>query len=176
MSVKKTSGIGSKVIRIRAKKVVKFGDQKLKKLIKDLTDTMRHDNLVGMAAPQIGQSWRVFVTEIRPTTYRKNISKEDGLRIFINPELVSCSDKQVSGYEGCGSVAAAQIFGLVKRPVKVTVKAFNEKGEKFTLSASGLLARVIQHEIDHLNGVVFIDHIKDTRKLLDRESYVKIKK
>lgn len=176
MPVKATSQIGSKVIRTRAREVVKIGSRETRKVIKDLIDSMRHHNLVGMAAPQIGRGLRVFVTEIRKTTYRKNISDVDAVRVFINPRLVEKSKQQVVGYEGCGSVASALLFGPVKRPRTVTVTAQDATGQRFKLKATGLLARVIQHENDHLNGIVFIDHVTDTRKLLGREEYIGLPK
>jgi peptide deformylase len=137
---------------------------------------MRHHNLVGMAAPQIGRSLRIFVTEIRKTTYRKNISDVDAVRVFINPRLVEKSKQQVVGYEGCGSVASALLFGPVKRPRTVTVSAQDAEGRRLQLKATGLLARVIQHENDHLNGIVFLDRVTDTRKLLGREEYIGLPK
>jgi peptide deformylase len=176
MSVKPTSQIGSRVIRTRARAVLKINSRETQKTIKDLVDSMRHHNLVGMAAPQIGKGLRIFVTEIRQTTYRKNLSEEDAVRVFINPRLVEKSKRQVSGYEGCGSVASALLFGPVKRPRTVTVSAQDATGQRFQLKATGLLARAIQHETDHLNGIVFLDRVTDTRKLLGREEYVGLPK
>ena len=115
MPIKPTIQLGNTVIRQRAKTVKDISLPKVQKTIKNLIDSMRHDNLVGMAAPQIGKGWRVFVTEIRQTTYRKNIAKGDPLRVFINPKITRSSKKLQSGYEGCGSVAQAGLFGVVKR-------------------------------------------------------------
>jgi peptide deformylase len=176
MSVKATAQIGSKVIRTRTRAVLKVDSRETKQIIKDLIDSMRHHNLVGMAAPQIGKGLRIFVTEIRKTTYRKNISTEDAVRVFINPRILEKSKRQVIGYEGCGSVASALLFGPVKRPCTVTVSAQDAEGRCFQLKATGLLARVIQHENDHLNGIVFLDRMTDTRKLLGREEYVGLPK
>ena len=133
---------------------------------------MRHADLVGMAAPQIGQNVKIFVTEIRKTKFRK--TKElDKLRVFINSKIISRSKKMVSGYEGCGSVATAGIFGKVPRPYQVTVSAIDEKNKKFVFTAKGLLARVIQHETDHLNGIVFLDKVANRKSLMSREEYLK---
>lgn len=176
MAIKKTSEIGSKIIRSRAKHVKGLTSAKLKKIIKDLTDTMRHEGLVGIAAPQIGVGSRIFITEVRKTKYRKNISELDSLRVFINPKIKKFSKKMIDGYEGCGSVANGGLFGIVKRSKTVFVKAVNENGEKFEMETSGLLARIIQHEIDHLNGVCFIDKITDTKKLLGRQEYLDMRK
>lgn len=82
----------------------------------------------------------------------------------------------VDGYEGCGSVACGGLFGIVRRPEIVCVRAHNEQGETFELETGGLLARVIQHEIDHLDGICFIDKVSDTSTLLGRGEYIKQKK
>ena len=176
MSIRPTTQIGEKIIRQKAVVVKDVLRPEVRRVIKDLSDSMRHENLVGMAAPQIGEKLRIFVTEIRPTTYRKNISELDSLKIFINPKIVWQSKKQVAGYEGCGSVAAAGLFGLVKRPWSVICEAINEKGQPFKIKATGLLARIIQHETDHLNGLVFIDRVSDTKTLIDRETYINSQK
>lgn len=172
MSIKKSVQIGNKIIRQKAYIVRDVSSVEIQKTIEDLIDSMRHDNLVGMAAPQIGKKWRIFVSEIRQTTYRKNIAKSDSLKIFINPKITWKSKKQQDGYEGCGSVISAQLFASVKRPESVICKALDEKGNPFEIKASGFLARIIQHEIDHLNGIVFIDRISDTKTIMDRQTYI----
>lgn len=175
MAIRKTSEIGSDIIRSRAKEVDKISSAKVKKIIGDLVDSMRHENLVGMAAPQIGIGNRIFVTEIRKTIFRKDISILDPLRVFINPKITKVSKRLVEGYEGCGSIASGGLFGIVKRSETVSVRAFNENGDEFELETSGLLARIIQHEVDHLNGICFIDKVTDTKKLLGRGEYIKLK-
>jgi len=173
MAVKKISEIGSNPIRSKAKKLSNIQGVQTKKLIKDLKDTMRHNNLVGIAAPQIGESLRIFVTEIRETKYRKKM-KTDSFRVFVNPRIVSHSKRMVSSYEGCGSVASTNIFGPVKRYLSVIIRAQNQRGESFEYKASGFLARVIQHELDHLNGIVFIDKVTNSKQLLGKEEYINI--
>ena len=172
---KKVTQVGSPVIRAKAKVVSNCNTPEVRKVIKDLTDSMRQHELVGMAAPQIGKGVRVFVTEVRSTKYRKKHSiKLDGLRVFINPKITSLSQRMNTDWEGCGSVASSQLFGKVKRTGRLTVTARNEKGELFTLEARGLLARVIQHEMDHLNGVVFVDKAI-TSSYMSRDEYLKFK-
>jgi peptide deformylase len=172
MIIKSVTQVGNPIIRRKSKVVKLVALPKVKKIIKDLTDTMRHANLVGISAPQIGQNLRIFVTEIRATTLRK-INKPDKLRVFINPRIISLSGKKVSGYEGCGSVASAGIFGKVSRSNQVTISAFDEKNNKFVLTAKGLLARVVQHEFDHLEGIVFLDKVSDKKSLMSQEEYLK---
>ena len=166
----------NKVIRSKAKNVSSVNDPKVQEVIRSLISVMRERNLVGLAAPQIGIGKRIFVTEVRTTTYRKNIAQPDELRIFVNPKMRSHSRNIVTEYEGCGSVAEAMLFGPVKRLYMVEVEALNEMGEAFLFQANGFLARIIQHEMDHLDGIVFLDKVTDTRKLLGREEYIGLRK
>lgn len=168
--------LGNKVIRSKAKNVSSVNNPEVQMVIRDLISVMRERNLVGLAAPQIGIGKRIFVTEVRTTTYRKNIAQPDELRIFVNPKIRSHSRNIVTEYEGCGSVAEAMLFGLVKRFYMVEVEALNEMGEAFLFQTNGFLARIIQHEMDHLDGIVFIDKVTDTRKLLGREEYIYLRK
>lgn len=174
MAIRKTFQIGSKPIRAKAKPVNDAQSKKVQLTIRDLVDTMRLENLVGMAAPQIGERIRVFVSEIRKTAIRKNLRK-DKLRIFINPQIIDNSKFEVDEYEGCGSVGSANLFGPVRRFRGIIVRALDESGKPFELKATGFLARIIQHEIDHLDGIVFLDKVKDTQQLLGREEYIKLK-
>ena len=132
---------------------------------------MRFEDLVGIAAPQIGENVRIFVTEVRETKYRKEGA--DKLRVFINPKIINVSEETNEDYEGCGSVASAQLFAPVRRPEEITVEAIDESGNTFTYTAKGLLARVIQHEIDHLDGILFSEKISNLKKIMSREEYIK---
>lgn len=166
--------MGSPIIRAKAKPVAlkEIESKKIQTVIKNLTDSMRYYNLVGMAANQIGVSQRIFISEIRKTKNRspKNL---DGLRVFINPKITNLSKKKFAGYEGCGSVAHSGLFGSVSRPASLTVEALDEKGEKFVLKAKGLLAKIVQHEVDHLNGKIFLDHPLNIKTLMSRDEYLK---
>ena len=108
-----------------------------------MIETLHHANGVGLAAPQIGILRRVVVIEVDP---------EQGVIELINPEIIETSGKQV-GLEGCLSLPGK--WGIAARPLRVTVKAQNRKGEEFTISGEHLLARAFCHEIDHLNGVLY---------------------
>ncbi len=173
MVVEEVIQIGNPILRAKNKIIKKTDDKVVQKTIGDLVDSMRHYNLVGMAAPQIGVNFRIFVTEIRPTPSRK-LENLDKLRIFINPKIIWKSKKEVIIYEGCGSVSNGNLFGPVRRPEKVIVKAINEKGEKIKLKTDGLLARVIQHEYDHLLGIEFVEKICDYRKIMSKSEYIKM--
>ncbi len=156
---KKTTQVGNKLIRSKAKRVSNVRSKATQKIIKDLVDSMRHHELVGMAAPQIGEDVRIFVSEIRKTRLRKkqSIKNINKLRVYINPEIAWSSKDKVSDWEGCGSVAFANLFGKVKRSKKVTIRALDGSGSEFTIKADNLLARIIQHEMDHLSGTIFTD-------------------
>jgi peptide deformylase len=164
--------IGNPIIRKKSKRVGKVSSKSIQKTVGDLVDSMRFHELVGMAAPQIGLNLRIFVTEIRKTKTRKPKEK-DQLRVYIKPRIVSFSQDKSVGYEGCGSVASGQLFGPVKRPQRISVKAQDERGKQFTLQAKGLLARVVQHELDHLNGIVYLDRVTDITKLMNQYEYIK---
>lgn len=174
MVVKNIIQIGNSILRQRAKSVKDISSKEIQEVIRNLIDTMRDSGLVGMAAPQIGKSLRIFVSEVRDTKYRR-VGKEDALKVYINPEIIDCFGEQIVGYEGCGSVIHAQLFGPVKRYRFVTVKAIDESGKEFTLKAKDFLARIIQHEYDHLEGILFTDKLDDWKKIMSREEYLKMK-
>ena len=117
----------------------------LAELIPNMFETLTASDGVGLAAPQIGKNIRMFVAE----------ADDDVRRVFINPQIIATSDDSVPYEEGCLSVP--QVYENIMRPSKVTVQAQDQNGKKFTLEAEGLLARIVQHENDHLDGVIFID-------------------
>ena len=127
-------------------KEVKEVTPKIQTLIDDMLETMYEANGVGLAAPQVGILKRLFVIDIG-----------DGPLVFINPEILETSGKQI-GEEGCLSIPGE--VEEVMRPNYVRARAINEKGEEFEIEAEELLARAILHEYDHLNGTLFIDRVK----------------
>lgn len=138
--------IGDEVLREKCTPVKEF-DSAFKMLTDAMFDELLEADGVGLAAPQIGISQRFFVVDIR-----------DGKRyVFVNPEIVETSLEKGPYEEGCLSIPG--VYHDVERPLRVTVQARNAEGKLFNLSADGLLARVIQHEYDHLEGKLFIDHL-----------------
>ena len=136
---------------------------------------------VAIAAPQIGVSLRAFVigenvfpdTSVSKTSEKetKETKKKTSPQlVFINPEITNRSKKEEETEEGCLSVR--WWYGKVKRAQKMTVSAFDEEGKKFTRGASGLLAEIFQHEIDHLNGVLFIDKARELHEMLPVDNRV----
>jgi peptide deformylase (EC 3.5.1.88) len=138
-------------LRLKAKPVQVF-DKTLQTLIDDMFETMRDAPGVGLAAPQIGESQRVVVVEYTDDE-RENARPKK--YVLVNPEIVQESEETVTDLEGCLSVPG--LAGEVERFEAVTVQAKNRFGKPIKLKASGWLARIFQHEIDHLNGVLYID-------------------
>ena len=147
-------------LRQRSKRIGYIGDD-IQQLITDMKEatlsweqSREHEVGVALAAVQIDALQRVVV--IRNDFDNK---ADKTFRVFINPEITKYEGELLLDYEGCLSVK--NIYGLVPRYSKVRVKALNEHGKEVRVTANGFLARIFQHEIDHTNGIVFIDHIKD---------------
>ncbi len=141
------------VLRKPAKKVAKVTPE-LRKLIDDMFETMRAANGLGLAAPQIGVLQRVFVVELEEDEATPGSGVPYAL---INPEIVKSSEDREAGQEGCLSIPGWR--GEVERPVKVVVRALDRDGQRVKLEFEGLVARAMQHELDHLDGVLFIDKL-----------------
>jgi peptide deformylase len=151
--------------------IITLGDERLRKhsivvpdlngaihsIITQMFESIEAGKGIGLAAVQVGNPYRIFVTEL----------PQDKKRVFVNPEIVATSVEQGAFEEGCLSIPGVE--AEVLRPLQVRIQAWNEQGKHFVLDAEALLARVIQHEFDHLNGVLFIDRI-DPKK---RERLVK---
>ncbi|MBU6270316.1 MAG: peptide deformylase [Betaproteobacteria bacterium] len=131
-----------------ARRVEHFDDA-LRQLVADMADTMYRAPGIGLAATQIDVHLRVIVIDVSET--------HDRLQVFINPEIIGEDGERRVSEEGCLSVPG--IYEEVERPERVRVRAFDEHGKPFTLEASGLLAVCLQHEIDHLNGRVFVQYL-----------------
>ena len=152
MTLRKIITLPDPVLRRKARPVTRFDDS-LQTLVDDMVETMRLAPGVGLAAPQVGISERVIVVE-----YPVNDEKEDApkkLFVVINPEIKQLSAETEAGVEGCLSLPGLQ--GEVERALAVTVKGLTRHGQPVRIKAQGWLARIFQHEIDHLNGIVFTD-------------------
>ncbi|MDB5224534.1 MAG: peptide deformylase, peptide deformylase [Candidatus Adlerbacteria bacterium] len=158
--------VGEPVLRGIAKPVLKkdIGSAHLKKLVADMQKALAsEENGVAIAAPQVGEPLRLFVVAGRIFTESEDDDEEETPagpdKVFINPEIIRQSRKQENMSEGCLSVRAK--YGTVRRHSKASVKAMDENGQEFIYHGSGLLAQIFQHEVDHLNGVLFIDKAID---------------
>ena len=145
MAVRQIRVIGDEILNKKCKPVKEMTDR-TKELIEDMFETMYEANGVGLAAPQVGILKRMVVIDVG-----------EGMIELINPVIVETSGSQ-TGYEACLSVPGVK--GIVTRPNYVKVEALNRKGEKFTVDGTELLARAFCHEIDHLDGILYVDHVE----------------
>lgn len=150
--------IGDKVLRQKAARVENNSDE-LQEFIQNLIFTMYEDDGVGLAAPQVGRSQRIFVVD--PYWYREGHSKKP--LVFINPEFIEFSGEDIEE-EGCLSVP--NIFAKVPRAERVVIEALNEKFQKIRIEAEGFFARSLQHENDHLDGILFVDKIPAVKRMV----------
>jgi len=146
-------------LRQKAKRVKQFGPA-LKALADDMVETMSTAHGVGLAAPQVGVLQRLFVAELPEDEEDPESGKPF---VLVNPEVVKTSRDEVEGEEGCLSIPTW--YGLVWRPEWVVVKAKDVYGKPIRIRAEGLLARVFLHEMDHLDGVLFVDRVETPEKL-----------
>jgi len=154
MAVLQIRTLPDPVLRQKAKKVTKIDDS-IQKLIDDMIDTLHADpNRAGLAAPQVGVLLRVAVIEV----------PEQEMVTLINPEILKKEGERVV-QEGCLSVPG--YFGEIKRAVTVKAKAQNRYGKEFRLKAQGLLAQALEQEIEHLDGILYIDHLESPEKLFE---------
>jgi peptide deformylase len=159
MAVRDIITIGHPTLRRKARKVTRFGPE-LKQLVDDMIETMRHAPGVGLAAPQVNVSERVIVIET-PADEEEGTPAE--LYVFVNPEIVKTSREKEEGEEGCLSIPG--YVGDVERHTWVVVRGQDVHGRPQRIRAYDYLARIFQHEIDHLDGVLFIDRIADPTRL-----------
>ena len=137
---------------------------KIKAVLTDMKKALAsQDDGVAIAAPQIGESYRIFTISHKVLMDIDKAYKKGAPEIFINPEIIKRSKKQTWMEEGCLSVR--YLYGKIKRADKVTIRAYNEKGFQFQREAEGLLAQIFQHETDHLNGILFIDKAKNLEEI-----------
>lgn len=147
------------VLRDKSEKV-KVIDQDLIDYMDRMVESIRGTG-IGLAAPQVGRNERFFVVQI-----------EEGKPFyFINPEIIGTSEGLSSYEEGCLSIPG--VYGDIKRPEAIQVQAWNRRGRPFTIEAEGLMATCIQHEYDHLNGILFMDHLSDRKKAKLLKKYMK---
>lgn len=140
-------------------------------LVDDLIETMEQSNGVGIAAPQVGIDLQVVIIASRPTLRYPHAPQMDPIAM-INPQITKYGAEQVKDWEGCLSVPG--IRGLVPRSRAITVEYQNRRGQVHQQSFSDFVARIIQHECDHLQGYVFIDRVQTTRELITENEYHKL--
>lgn len=165
-------GRNSRVLRQIAKPVAPedIPSAKIQNVLKKMSKAMHaEEDSVAIAAPQVGESLRIFVvnSEALERIKSKNSPSPKKDKVFINPEFIKLSRSKRKMEEGCLSVR--WLYGEVSRSEKASIRAYDENGKKFQTGASGLLAQIFQHEMDHLDGVLFIDKATNVRDLPPRE-------
>jgi peptide deformylase len=165
MKILPRTQFGNPILRQKAKKVSSafLKTAGFKKLVPQMFYTMKRANGVGLAAPQIGLSLQLAVIQVQPTRLRPNL-EDLGKIVIINPRIVGRAKEQVDDWEGCLSFPGVR--GKTPRHKSITVEYLDEKGKKVVRKLAGFLARVFQHEIDHLNGTVYVDRMKDMKTLM----------
>ena len=161
---------GNPILRKRAKKIPlkQIRAAAFQRLIKEMFLTI-HPIGVGLAAPQIGKSIQLIVIDIHPLPHRPNVKPYK--RVIINPIILESSNKQTLGYEGCLSFEGLR--AEASRPKQIHVRYYDEHGTRQEEWVNGFIAKVFQHEIDHLNGVLFIDHVKNPHTIMTTEEFKK---
>lgn len=164
MAIRKIATLGHPVLREVARKVTReeLASSKVQSLIDDLVETMHDANGAGLAANQVYEPLRICAIEVRNNPrypYKPNFP----LTILVNPEVTPTTDDTFLNYEGCLSVP--NLRGEVRRFTGVHVKAWDRQGNDVELDVKGLTAGTFQHEVDHLDGKVFLDRVEDTRSL-----------
>jgi peptide deformylase len=168
MPVRPIVRLGHPALRTPARAVPpdQIGGPELQALVDDLIDTMREAQGVGLAAPQLGVELQVFVYEV---TGSSEASPPVPLRVVINPMVAPLAGELVYDWEGCLSIP--DLRGLVPRHPRVRLRGLDREGGHLDLTAAGFEARIVQHEFDHLNGVVFLDRMRDLRSLAYLEEW-----
>jgi peptide deformylase len=163
--------LGNPVLREPARPVENLSSPFMKELMEDLKATVFDANGLGLAAPQVYQSHRVFILACRPTPRYPNAPTLPPT-IVINPDIISASQEKVKDWEGCLSIPG--IRALVPRHKTITVKYTTEDGRSVQCEYTDILARIFQHEFDHLNGLVFLDRLDSVRDIVTEKEYQRI--
>ena len=163
--VRKLRLLGDPVLREKADDVVAY-DASLRSLVRDMFETMYHEEGIGLAAPQIGVSTRVIVLDLRREDH------DDEPMALVNPRLTFTSSETAKQTEGCLSIPGLE--EIVERPARVRVEARDPEGEPVEMEADDLLARALQHEIDHLDGVLFLDRVSALKRRMLLKKWKKL--
>ncbi len=178
MSILKVARMGHPVLRARAKplEAADIQSPRIQQLIDDMFETMQEYQGVGLAAPQVHESVRLFVAGFAPRVGEEDDEDDDEensvpLMALINPEIAIVGDDIGEDWEGCLSIP--EIRGRVPRAREITVKAYDRRGRRIEITARGFTARVIQHETDHLDGVLFFDRMESLETLTFLDEFSK---
>jgi peptide deformylase len=162
--------LGDPILRQKATLVENVSDERIQKLIDDLTTTVAQANGVGIAAPQVAESCRLFIVASRPNPRYPNAPSMEPTAM-INPKIIAHSTEIVKGWEGCLSIPG--IRGLVPRSQAIEVEYTDRNGKLQKQEFSDFVARIFQHEYDHLDGIVFLDKLESTLDIVTEQEYQK---
>jgi len=169
--IRQIAQLGQPVLRGVAKKIERPGDPAIQALIEDLLVTVADANGVGIAAPQVYVPLSLFIVASRSNPRYPNAPDMEPVAM-INPELIWASEDKEKGWEGCLSIPGLR--GVVPRHKKIGVRFVTRKGEVREEEYSNFLARVFQHEFDHVQGVVFIDRVESSREIVTEKEYLRL--
>lgn len=155
--------LGNEILRQKAEPIEEINEE-IVQLANDMIARLDPKEGIGLAGPQVGVMKRIFIVHI----------EGDEPRVFINPTIIATSEDEVFYEEGCLSIPG--VWADVKRPSVIQIQAWNEKGRRFRVEAKGIMARVIQHEYDHLEGVLFVDRLPDAKRAKLLNKYQKLKR
>jgi peptide deformylase len=174
--MRKRAEFGNPILRQTAEslEISKISTKRIQNLIADMRETLQTEKLgVGLAAPQVGEGVALVVVCVRPLPHRKAVEPFDA--VLINPEITETYGRRIQLWEGCisGGPGKASLFAKVPRYKKVRVKYYDEAGKNHHKTFEGFLAHIVQHEVDHLNGLLFVDRVKDTKSYVTYAEYMK---
>jgi peptide deformylase len=155
--------LGNEILRQKAEPITEINEE-IVQLANDMIASLNPKEGIGLAGPQVGVMKRIFIVHI----------EDEEPMVFINPSIIGTSQDEVLYEEGCLSIPG--VWADVKRPSVIQVQAWNEKGKAFKVEASGIMARVIQHEYDHLEGILFVDRLSELKRSKLLTKYEKLKK
>jgi peptide deformylase len=172
MKILKRTEFGNPMLRAKARKVSlkDIRSVRFKRLVERMTYTMRRTQGVGIAAPQVGKPFAVAIIETRPTPARPRLKKRGPL-VIVNPKIISYSRARRHSWEGCLSLPGVR--GQALRSRSVTVEYHNREGKRIVEKIRGLWAQIFQHEVDHLNGILYVDRVKRSRSFMAVSEYKK---
>lgn len=177
MRVLTITEFGAQILRQKSRQLslAEIKSQKIQGLIKDIKYTLTEQKLgVGLAAPQVGELLAISVIAVRPTKHRPEVEPLEV--VIINPAIVKTFGNRRQVWEGCISAGKSGLFAKTPRYKKVEVRYLDERGKKHQRIFEGLPAQIMQHEIDHLDGRLFMDHVTDTSTYMTTKEYKKMVK
>lgn len=177
---KKIVQMGNKILESPSNEA-DFNSSEVKTLISDMLEVLNEiaDKSAGLSAPQIGVGLRVAICrrmDLEAKAKQEKVEPTITWEVMINPTLIEKSEKHSIYWEGCLSINEGNLFGQVSRPANVTVEYLDEKGNKKVLKAKGYFSHIVQHELDHLNGILFTKYVSDPTKLYTSEELSKLER